>query len=187
MVISGILLTPDNQPWRNQDVRITSVLTSPSVLQSTEGDLRTDANGAYTVTVPNGKYRISVLSPKSGRGYVDIGILTVDEDTPDATLNQLMMAQATVVPRDPLINEMLQIIADFEASGGGSGTGATTFTWNQTIPLTVWTIPHNMSRYPSVTVVDTSGNRVEPDVTYQSNDIVQVVHGAAFAGKAYLN
>jgi hypothetical protein len=64
---------------------------------------------------------------------------------------------------------------------------SSTFTWTQTIPLSVWTIPHNLNKFPSVTVVDTLDNIIYPDVSYTDSNIVQVTHGSAFAGKAYLN
>lgn len=67
------------------------------------------------------------------------------------------------------------------------GGSATTFIWPQAIPLTVWTIPHNLGRYPAVTVVDTTGAVVEPDVKYIDFTTIQIIHGAAFAGTAYLN
>lgn len=64
---------------------------------------------------------------------------------------------------------------------------ATTFTWTQSIPLSVWTIPHNLNKFPCVAVVDTLGNVIYPDVSYVDSNIVQITHGSAFAGKAYLN
>lgn len=64
---------------------------------------------------------------------------------------------------------------------------STTFTWTQTIALSVWTIPHNLNKYPSVSVVDNLGNLITPDISYVDSNIVQVTHGSAFAGKAYLN
>ena len=67
-----------------------------------------------------------------------------------------------------------------------SGT-STTFTWTQSIALSVWTIPHNLNKFPSVTVVDTLGNLIYPDVSYVDSNTVQITHGSAFAGKAYLN
>lgn len=80
------------------------------------------------------------------------------------------------------------IMAGQRGAPGRSGEGAgTTYTWNQSIALSTWTIPHNLDRFPSVTVTDNLGRRVEPDVTYISNDIVQVTHGIPFAGVAYLN
>ena len=80
------------------------------------------------------------------------------------------------------------IMAGQRGAPGRSGEGAgTTYTWNQSIALSTWTIPHNLDRFPSVTVTDDLGRRVEPDVTYISNDIVQVTHGIPFAGVAYLN
>lgn len=67
------------------------------------------------------------------------------------------------------------------------GLGASTFVWQQTSALITWTIPHNTGRYPSVTVVDGTGAKIEADVLYVDNNIVQVTFGAAFAGSAYLN
>jgi len=64
---------------------------------------------------------------------------------------------------------------------------ATTFTWTQSIALSVWTIPHNLNKFPSVTVVDNLGNLIYPDVSYVDSNTVQITHGSAFAGKAYLN
>lgn len=80
------------------------------------------------------------------------------------------------------------ILAGQRGAPGKSGAGASsTFTWQQAIALATWTIPHNLDRYPSVTVVDGLGRRVEPDVAYISSDIIQITHGLPFAGVAYLN
>lgn len=64
---------------------------------------------------------------------------------------------------------------------------STTFTWTQSIALSVWTIPHNLNKFPSVSVVDNLGNVIYPDISYVDSNIVQITHGSAFAGKAYLN
>lgn len=71
-------------------------------------------------------------------------------------------------------------------NGSGSGS-ADTFIWQQPLALAVWTIPHNLDRYPSVAVTDGQGRQVVPDITYISKDIIQVTHGSPFAGAAYLN
>ena len=62
-----------------------------------------------------------------------------------------------------------------------------TYTHNQIVPLSVWTITHNLKKYPSVTVVDSSGSVVVGDVKYLSENELQVSFSGAFAGKAYLN
>ncbi|WP_213881184.1 hypothetical protein [Pseudomonas sp. dw_358] len=67
------------------------------------------------------------------------------------------------------------------------GTGPSTFIWTQSIPLLVWTVPHNLGRFVSATVVNALGNKVEPDVKYVDSNIIQITFGTAFAGFAYLN
>lgn len=64
---------------------------------------------------------------------------------------------------------------------------ATTYVHTQTAPAAVWTITHNLDRYPSVVVVDSAGMVVMGDVQYQSKDVIQVAFTAPFAGVAYLN
>lgn len=80
----------------------------------------------------------------------------------------------------------LSVELEFEAVIPGPGTQST-YTWNQGLALATWTIPHNLNRFPSVSVVDTLGNKVEPDVKWVDANIIQVIHGSAYAGKAYLN
>lgn len=66
------------------------------------------------------------------------------------------------------------------------GAGST-YTWTQSISLAVWTVPHNLGRFPSVTVVDNLNNKIEPDIQYLDNNNIQITHGVALVGKAYLN
>ncbi|WP_236207465.1 hypothetical protein [Pseudomonas tohonis] len=72
-------------------------------------------------------------------------------------------------------------------SGRDGAAGGTTFQWDQAIALAVWTVPHNLQRFPSVTVVDSAGRKVEPDITYIDQDIVQITHGRPETGTAYFN
>lgn len=69
---------------------------------------------------------------------------------------------------------------------GVAGTGATT-TYVQSLPSAVWTCPHNLQQYPSVTVVDPLGQVIIPDVFYIDNNIVRVTHGSAISGTVYFN
>jgi hypothetical protein len=70
---------------------------------------------------------------------------------------------------------------------GGGGGGATTYTFTQGTPAATWNVAHSLGRFPSVTVVDTGGTVVIPNVTYVDANNVTVVFGSATTGKAYLN
>jgi len=62
-----------------------------------------------------------------------------------------------------------------------------TYVHDQPVASSAWVITHNLAKYPSVTVVDVSGNQVSAAVNYVNNNVVIVTFASAFAGKAYLN
>lgn len=51
----------------------------------------------------------------------------------------------------------------------------------------LWTIEHNLDKYPSVSVVDSGGNIVCGIVHYIDKNSLTVEFNGAFTGKAYLN
>jgi hypothetical protein len=61
------------------------------------------------------------------------------------------------------------------------------FIFNQAIPSTVWSITHNLNKFPSVSVVDTAGTQVFTIADYIDTNTLILTFSAAFAGKAYLN
>ena len=71
--------------------------------------------------------------------------------------------------------------------GPSGGAGGATYTHTQSIPAAVWTVAHNLSRRPSVSVTDHLGNLLVADVLYVDADIVQVTHGTPYIGFAYCN
>lgn len=70
-----------------------------------------------------------------------------------------------------------------EVDGGTSKT----FTFTQSVPAEEWNIPHNLHKFPSVTVVDSGGSVVIGEILYIDEDNITVAFQAAFSGKAYLN
>ena len=65
--------------------------------------------------------------------------------------------------------------------------GISTYTHDQGIPSATWTVVHNLDKHPSATVVDTGGTVVAGEITYISNNEIEILFQAAFGGKAYLN
>ena len=57
----------------------------------------------------------------------------------------------------------------------------------QQVASDIWEINHSLNKYPSVTIVDTSGNLVVGSVHYISTSKIVVKFSAPFAGVAYLN
>lgn len=62
-----------------------------------------------------------------------------------------------------------------------------TYIHNQITPSTSWVINHLLNKYPSVSVIDSSGNLVITDVVYINTMSLSVNFSSAFGGKAYLN
>ena len=50
-----------------------------------------------------------------------------------------------------------------------------------------WTIEHNLSFFPNVTVIDSGGNMVEANVTYTNNASLVITLSSAISGVAYLS
>jgi hypothetical protein len=71
-------------------------------------------------------------------------------------------------------------------TGGGSG-GDAFFPFVQSSPASTWTVAHGLGKYPSVTVVDSSGDVVWGDVHYVDANTVTLTFSGAFSGVAYLN
>ena len=62
-----------------------------------------------------------------------------------------------------------------------------TFTHIQIAPLTVWTINHNLNKYPSVTVVDAGKNVIIGEINYIDENNVILTFKSEFSGRAYFN
>jgi hypothetical protein len=71
--------------------------------------------------------------------------------------------------------------------GGGVVPSSDNFVFTQSVPSSSWTVTHNLGRYPSVNVVDSSGRLVEGDVTYLSANSLVIDFSAGLSGAAYCN
>ena len=68
-----------------------------------------------------------------------------------------------------------------------SNQGVPTFIYPQVVPAKIWSITHNLGKFPSITVIDTLDTVVQGQYTYTNNNSVILEFSADFAGKAYLN
>lgn len=59
--------------------------------------------------------------------------------------------------------------------------------YTQTIASDTWTIDHNMGKFPSITVIDSGGNKVIGEEEHVDNNQVILKFNGAFTGKATLN
>jgi hypothetical protein len=62
-----------------------------------------------------------------------------------------------------------------------------TYVHTQGSPSSSWLVTHDMNKFPSVTVVDSSENIVEGEVVYNSLNSLTINFSGGFSGKAYIN
>lgn len=74
-----------------------------------------------------------------------------------------------------------------QGPAGPAGGEDNRYTHIQPASSDVWIIEHNLSRHPSVTVVDSAGTVIIGSVRYVDLNTVEVRFSVAFQGKAYLN
>jgi len=61
------------------------------------------------------------------------------------------------------------------------------FEFDQPTAQSSWAITHNLQKFPSVTVLNTSGDEVVGCVNHIDDNTILIIFSAPFAGKAYLN
>lgn len=57
----------------------------------------------------------------------------------------------------------------------------------QTVASSVWTVSHNLNKFPSVTIVDSANDEVFGEVKHVDENNVIITFSAGFSGKAYFN
>jgi hypothetical protein len=62
-----------------------------------------------------------------------------------------------------------------------------TYVYTQSVPSTVWTIQHNLDKFPSVSVVNINNILMYGEVTYIDTNNLTITFSAGFSGKAYMN
>ena len=81
--------------------------------------------------------------------------------------------------------DKIKVLEVLLSSNNTSGS-TNNFTFQQDLASSVWTIPHNLNRKPSVTVYDNLNQVIYADVSYVDENTVRVVHGRPIIGSAYL-
>ena len=72
------------------------------------------------------------------------------------------------------------------AGADGSSGANTTVVHDQASASATWTITHNQGRYPSIDIIDSSGNHVIGDIKHNSVNQLVATFDNAFAGKAII-
>ena len=62
-----------------------------------------------------------------------------------------------------------------------------TFVYTQQTASNDWEIKHDLNKFPSVTVIDSAGTKVQGEVTYTDSNNISITFSSAISGKAYLN
>lgn len=87
------------------------------------------------------------------------------------------------LPGQGLVKQLDGMWRPGTVSGGGGPVG---LVWVQSTPAASWAITHDLGRYPQVTVLSTSGNRILPDLDYGSPNALTITHAEPLAGTAIL-
>jgi hypothetical protein len=76
------------------------------------------------------------------------------------------------------------VVIGISPSGGG---GDKNYLHTQVAPAVTWSVAHSLGKFPAVSVVDSGGSLILPDVHYIDVNNLQILFGSATSGKAYLN
>jgi hypothetical protein len=120
MIVSGTLLTPAGEPQAGARIKLTAIVNSPSVLKFTSQEFVIDEQGQYSVDIPNGRYQVEFWE-KNGRGFKEIGVLTISNDTQISDLPSLLMVEQTQAPRDVLVNTIESLVATAQEAASSVG------------------------------------------------------------------
>lgn len=101
----------------------------------------------------------------------------------DLVIGEPIYVQTVTSPTDLVVSDPIYL--DFVTVEPPSGT-TKYYVHNQTIPLGTWTINHDFTRYPTVTVIGSDNFAIITDIEYSSATTVVLTFAQPTTGKALL-
>lgn len=116
-------------------------------------------------------------------------------------LNNFGIYKIDSIVRDLVETEFFNVILEY-VEGHGSleldkfygmslhasdDNGDKNYVFVQGVPEATWTVTHNLGKFPSVSVVNINNITMYGDVTYLTENTLQIEFSAGFSGKAYMN
>ena len=138
-----------------------------------------DASGQNTVSFIEYLVGSNILISEQNN-ISDFGHFTIDSYTAGATVSTLNLTNIGG-------NGNLDLNKFYDFAVFTLSSPDKTFEFDQGQPALVWTIQHNLNKFPSVSVVDTANTVVNSQVNYIDKNNITINNTAQFAGKAYLN
>ncbi len=82
------------------------------------------------------------------------------------------------------VSGVIRLTPFVQGEKGDPGAAINTFTHQQSVPASVWTIDHNLGFWPDVTVFDTNGAIVDCHITNPSLNRTTLTFSEAIVGTA---
>ena len=87
----------------------------------------------------------------------------------------------------PVDAEFLNGVEDALVSGGAGGGSDANYVFTQVSAASSWNVNHGLGKFPAVSVVDSGGSELIPDISYIDSNHVTLGFGAPTSGRAYFN
>lgn len=89
----------------------------------------------------------------------------------------------------PGTRETVWVLLIPKPTGGGSSGGGSdsTYEHTQNSAYAVWSVNHNLNKYPSVATFDSAGDEIEGQVKHLNRNSLQIIFSASVGGSAFLN
>lgn len=135
---------------------------------------KTDTQGlidTYTVTYDDGTYTtFQIKNGENGGLSASGGTMT----------GPLILSGDPTLPNEAVTKNYVDTkLASLSKDAG--------FVYHSEIPQKVWSVLHNLGKYCSITVVDDNKNVIYPDITYVSENEIQVSATSELTGYAFCN
>ena len=147
-----------------------------------------DSFNGTNLTVP---LFISVVNPISGIAQIQLtdSIMTQDINPAGTTLTIAgnIVVTGTFTDSAGSVGTLNQVLTSSVTGTAWANSSVATFTFIQAAAATVWNIPHNLGKFPSVSIINNNNIVINGEITYIDNNNITLTFSAGFAGTAYLN
>ena len=147
------------------------------------------ADDSASATIYNGMTILTALQRRIDASAVSASFANVEEVLRDGMLPSEYFSNAEFIDQVENGEESNPVFVrdgDTMVFSGWKNL-SDTYVHDQAVAASVWTINHNLGKYPSITVVDTGGNVVTGKYSYPDTNTIVAEFNAAFKGTAYLN